>query len=256
MDVLIDGVRHAYDGLPVLNDLSLTVRSGEIVCIVGPSGCGKSTLLRLISGLEVPEAGQILTRGRQNAQTLHPLAFVFQDFALVPWRSVAGNVELPLEHHPLSTQERRQRVRSALQRVKLTEFARTYPNRLSGGMRQRTGLARALVVEPAILLLDEPFSAIDVGTRELLQRDLLRLWTEARFTTIHVTHDISEATQMAHRIVVLSRRPACVRATYEIPVPFADRREEHPTLVAIRESIRDAICDEIEIASREVSGAA
>ena len=116
MDVLIDAVRHAYDGLPVLVDLSLNVRSGEIVCIVGPSGCGKSTLLRLISGLEVPEAGRIFTRGSRSDRTLHPLAFVFQDFALVPWRSVAGNVELPLEHHPISAEERRERVRSALRR--------------------------------------------------------------------------------------------------------------------------------------------
>jgi NitT/TauT family transport system ATP-binding protein len=255
MDILIDSVRHDYDGLPVLGDLSLAISSGEIVCILGPSGCGKSTLLRLIAGLEEPRAGQVLTRGHAPPQTLHPTAFVFQDFALVPWRSVAGNVELPLEHHPLSAQERRQRVWSALQRVKLTEFAETFPNRLSGGMRQRTGLARALVVDPAILLLDEPFSAVDIGIRELLLEDLLQVWEEARFTAVYVTHDIPEAVKMAHRVVVLSRRPACVRRVLEIPIPFADRSEGHPTLVALRETIRETIRDEVKAVGREHAGA-
>ena len=123
MDVLIDDVWHAYDGLSVLNGVSLDIQGGEIVCILGPSGCGKSTLLRLIAGLEAPRAGRILTRGTPSGRTLHPMAFVFQDFALVPWRSVARNVELPLEHHALSRQERRHRVSSALRWVNLTEFA-------------------------------------------------------------------------------------------------------------------------------------
>jgi NitT/TauT family transport system ATP-binding protein len=255
MDVLIDNVWHAYGGLPVLHGVSLEIRSGEIVCILGPSGCGKSTLLRLIAGLEMPSAGHILTRGTPSPQTLHPIAFVFQDFALVPWRSVAGNVELPLEHHALSKLERRQRVSSALHRVKLTEFAQTYPNRLSGGMRQRTGIARALVVNPSVLLRDEPFSAVDLGTRELLQRDLLRLWEEARFTAIYVTHDVFEATKMAHRVVVLSRRPARVQKIIEIDLPHADRSEEHPTLVAMRETIRETIRGEIDAAGRELVNA-
>jgi NitT/TauT family transport system ATP-binding protein len=255
MDVVIENVRHAYERLPVLDGLSLEIRSGEIVCILGPSGCGKSTLLRLIAGVEQPDAGRILTRGCPSSRTLHPTAFVFQDFALVPWRSVVRNVELPLEHHPLSKQERRERVWSALHRVKLAEFAQSYPNRLSGGMRQRTGLARALAVDPAILLLDEPFSAVDIGTRELLQRDLLRLWEGARFTVLCVTHDISEATQMAHKVVVLSRRPAYVRKVIEIGIPLAERIEEHPALVAMREAIREIIREEIEAAGRELTGA-
>jgi NitT/TauT family transport system ATP-binding protein len=255
MDVLIDNVWHAYEDLPVLYGVSLEIQSGEIVCILGPSGCGKSTLLRLTAGLEAPKAGHILTRGKPSPQTLHPVAFVFQDFALVPWRSVARNVELPLEHHALSKQERRQRVSSALHRVKLTEFAQAYPNRLSGGMRQRTGLARALIVNPAVLLLDEPFSAVDLGTRELLQRDLLRLWEESRFTAIYVTHDVFEATQMAHKVIVLSRRPARVLKIIEIDLPHPDRSEEHPTLVAMRETIRETIRGEIDAAGRERVGA-
>jgi len=255
MNILIDNVRHAYDRLIVLNSLSLDIPSGEIVCVLGPSGCGKSTLLRLIAGLEVPDSGRILTRGNSSPRTLHPIAIVFQDFALVPWRSVAKNVELPLEHHALSVQDRQRRIWSALQQVKLTEFAHAYPNRLSGGMRQRTGLARALVVDPAILLLDEPFSAIDVGTRELLQRDFLRLWDDARFTVVCVTHDVLEATQIAHRIVILSRRPARVRTIFEVAVPFIDRREDHPTLVALQQAIREIIREEIEAAGRELEGA-
>ncbi|WP_262273510.1 ABC transporter ATP-binding protein [Microvirga yunnanensis] len=252
MDVLIDNVWHAYEDLPVLHGVSLDIQSAEIVCILGSSGCGKSTLLRLIAGLEVPSAGHISTRGTPSPRTLHPIAFVFQDFALVPWRSVARNVELPLEHHALPKPDRRQRVSSALYRVKLSEFAQTYPNQLSGGMRQRTGLARALVVNPAVLLLDEPFSAVDLGTRELLQREFLRLWEEARFTAIYVTHDVFEATQMAHRVVILSRRPARVQKIIEIDLPHADRSEEHPRLVAMRETIRETIRGEIDAAGQEL----
>ena len=255
MDVLIDDVWHAYDGLSVLNGVSLDIQGGEIVCILGPSGCGKSTLLRLIAGLEAPRAGRILTRGTPSGRTLHPMAFVFQDFALVPWRSVARNVELPLEHHALSKQERRHRVSSALRWVNLTEFAQTFPNQLSGGMRQRTGLARALVVNPAVLLLDEPFSAVDIGTRELLRQDLLRLWEKARFAAIYVTHDVFEATQVAHKVIVLSRRPARVQKIIEIDLPHADRSEEHPTLVAMRETIRETIRGEIDATGRELVGA-
>jgi NitT/TauT family transport system ATP-binding protein len=255
MDVLINDVWHAYDGLSVLSGVSLAIRGGEIICILGPSGCGKSTLLRLIAGLEAPCGGQVLTHGTFSGRTLHPMAFVFQDFALVPWRTVAGNVELPLEHHALSKHERRHRVSSALKRVNLTEFAQTFPSQLSGGMRQRTGLARALVVNPAVLLLDEPFSAVDVGTRELLQQDLLRLWQEARFAAIYVTHDVFEATRMAHKVVVLSRRPARVQQIIEIDLPHADRNEGHPTLVGLRERIRETIRGEIDAAGREFAGA-
>jgi NitT/TauT family transport system ATP-binding protein len=122
-------------------------------------------------------------------------------------------------------------------------------------MRQRTGLARALVVDPALLLLDEPFSAVDVGTRELLQRDLLQLWEDARFTAVYVTHDISEAIQMAHRVIVLSRRPARVRRVFDIPIPFADRSEEHPTLIAMRKGIREIIRGEVDATGRELAGA-
>jgi NitT/TauT family transport system ATP-binding protein len=235
MDVLIDDVWHAYDGLSVLSGVSLAIRGGEIICILGPSGCGKSTLLRLIAGLEAPCGGQVLTHGTPSSRTLHPMAFVFQDFALVPWRTVAGNVEFPLEHHALSKHERR--------------------HQLSGGMRQRTGLARALVVNPAVLLLDEPFSAVDVGTRELLQQDLLRLWQEARFAAIYVTHDVFEATRMAHKVVVLSRRPARVQQIIEIDLPHADRSEGHPTLVGLRERIRETIRGEIDAAGRGLAGA-
>ena len=255
MDILIDSVRHAYGRLTILDNLSFRIPSGEIVCVLGPSGCGKTTLLRLIAGLEIPSAGQIRTRGCAPPRSLHPIAFVFQDFALVPWRTVAKNIELPLEHHALSAQDRQRRIWSALHQVKLSEFAEAYPNRLSGGMRQRTGLARALVVDPAILLLDEPFSAVDAGTRELLQLDLLRLWEEARFTGVCVTHDVLEATQIAHRIVVLSRRPARIRTIFKIDVPFADRSEDHPTLVAMRQSIRETIREEIKAAGRELAGA-
>lgn len=252
MDLIATGIGHAYPSLSVLEDVSLTVASGEIVCLLGPSGCGKSTLLRILGGLERPTSGTVATRGAAPGGTLNPLTYVFQDFALVPWRSVAENVALALEHHPLSRTAREERVAAALARVGLGDFAKAYPRQLSGGMKQRTAIARALAVEPAILLMDEPLSALDAQTRELLMDDLLRLWTETRFTAVYVTHNIAEAIRLGHRVVVLTRRPGRVRAVVEIAVPLSERHEGHPDLIAARARIWDLIRGEAAEADREI----
>jgi NitT/TauT family transport system ATP-binding protein len=256
MDLIAEGISHAYAGMTVLEKESLAVRSGEIVAVLGPSGCGKSTLLRILGGLERPDAGHVFTAGPVPPQTLNPLTYVFQDFALAPWMTVAQNVRLPLEHHGMPEAERRRRVEGALARVNLLEFAGAYPKQLSGGMKQRAAIARALAVDPAVLLMDEPLSALDAQTRELLMDDLLRLWTETRFTCVYVTHNLAEAVRLGHRVAVLSRRPGRIREIVDIALPLDQRREGAPELVAARDRIWGLIRGEAAIADRELSPAA
>ena len=253
MDLVAENICHSYAGLSVLDDVSLTARSGEIVAVLGPSGCGKSTLLRIMGGLEKPASGEVFTRGKPGKGTLNPLTFIFQDFALVPWMSVAENVALPLQHHAMGEGERSARVASALARVNLADFANAYPKQLSGGMRQRAGIARALAVDPAVLLMDEPLSALDAQTRELLMDDLTRLWAETKFTAVYVTHNLAEAVRLGHRVAVLSRRPGRIRAVVDIALPLAERRDGAPELIGARDTIWNLIREEAATADREIS---
>ena len=223
MELLVEGVSHAYGALPVLEGIDLAVRPGEILSLIGPSGSGKSTLLGIMGGLLRPDAGRVSTRGQPPAGCLNPLTYVFQDFALLPWRSVAGNVSLALDHHRLPAGERRERVADALARMGLADFAAAFPRQLSGGMRQRVGIARALVVRPAVLLLDEPLSALDAQTRDLLTEEFLAIWQRERTTAVHVTHNLGEALRLADRIAVLSRRPGRVREILPVDVPREER---------------------------------
>ncbi len=255
MDLIAEAIHHRYGDMTVLDSVSLTVKSGEIVAILGPSGCGKTTLLRLLGGLERPTSGRVSTSGDAPADSLNPLTYIFQDFALIPWRTVAENVRLPLEHHGMTSNERSRRVADALARVNLAEFANAYPRQLSGGMKQRVSIARALAVNPAIFLMDEPLSALDAQSRELLMDDLVRLWHETRFTAVYVTHNLAEAVRLGHRIVVLSRRPGRIRDVISIDVPLADRRDGHPELIAASARIWSLIRDEAANADRELADA-
>jgi NitT/TauT family transport system ATP-binding protein len=223
MEILVEGVGHDYGGLAALAEIDLQVRPGEILSLIGPSGSGKSTLLGIMGGLLRPTRGRVSTKGAPPAGCLNPLTYVFQDFALLPWRSVAGNVSLALEHHGLGRAERRERVADVLSRMGLGEFARAFPAQLSGGMRQRVGIARALVVRPAVLLLDEPLSALDAQTRELLAEEFLAVWRRERTTAVHVTHNLGEALRLADRIAVLSRRPGRIRELVTVDVPRDER---------------------------------
>jgi len=198
------------------------VRPGEILGLIGPSGCGKSTLLAILGGMLRPSAGEALQSGVPPPDCLNPLTYVFQDFALLPWLTVEGNAALPLRHH-LSAAERRARVDDVLARTRLSAFRHAYPKQLSGGMKQRVGIARALAVRPAVLLLDEPLSALDAQTRALLTEDFLQLWQRERLAAVWVTHNLAEALQVAHRIAVLSRRPGRIRTTLEVPLPLDER---------------------------------
>ncbi len=211
MPLHVERISHRYGTVAALEGIDLDIADGETIALIGPSGCGKSTLLGILGGLLQPSAGRVALSGPPPADLLNPFTYIFQDFALLPWRSVEANVALALEHRALSAAERRERVAAALALTGLTEFAAAYPKQLSGGMRQRVGIARALVVRPAVLLLDEPLSALDAQTRELLMEDLLKIWAREKSTRVYVTHNLEEAARLADRVVVLSRRPGRVR---------------------------------------------
>ncbi|KIN76019.1 ABC transporter ATP-binding protein [Sulfitobacter mediterraneus] len=223
MDLRLDNISHHYGETEVLRDISLEIPSGQIVCLVGPSGCGKSTLLRLIGGLEEPGGGQVLQLGDAPEDCLNPLTYIFQDFALLPWRTVRGNIALALEDHRMGAAARDDIIADVLARTKLSEFADALPKQLSGGMKQRVAIARALAVRPAVMLMDEPLSALDSQTRELLMDDLVGLWTRQPFTAVYVTHNLAEAVRLGHKIVVLSRRPGQIREVVTLDTPLTDR---------------------------------
>nr|WP_221236992.1 ABC transporter ATP-binding protein [Roseospira goensis] len=248
----IEGVSHVYGRTTALDDITLTVESGRVLCLIGPSGCGKSTLLRLIGGLERPSAGSVLQEGAPPPGCLNPLTYVFQDFALLPWRTVAGNVALALEHHRLGRAERAEIIADVLARTKLADFRDAFPRQLSGGMKQRVAIARALAVRPAVMLMDEPLSALDGQTRELLMDDLVSLWERERFTAVYVTHNLAEAVRLGHTIVVLSRRPGRVHATLTIDRPLADRQPGDADLEQHVAHLWDLMRAEAEAADREV----
>ena len=257
MDLIADHISHRFGALDVLSDVSFTVRAGEVVAIVGPSGCGKSTLLSILGGLLRPSKGAAELRGAPPAGSLNPLTFVFQDFALLPWNTVEENVAFPLLHTGLSAGERRTVIDDALRRTGLTDFRATYPKQLSGGMRQRVGIARALAVRPAILLMDEPLSALDSQTRELLMEDFVRLLADGTMGAVYVTHNLEEAVRLADRIVVLSRRPGRIREIVTIPMTRAERgtADARGQMAALQGELWSLIRKEAIDAEREVQHA-
>src|ERR1700722_20111756 len=257
MDLIADQITHRFGSLEVLDRVSFTVTSGEVVAIVGPSGCGKSTLLSILAGLLRPSAGLAQWRGEAPSGSLNPLTFVFQDFALLPWCTVEGNVEFPLLHAALTPTERRALIDDALRRTGLSDFRGAYPKQLSGGMRQRVGIARALAVRPAILLMDEPLSALDSQTRELLLEDFIRLLADGAMGVVYVTHNLEEAVRLADRIVVLSRRPGRVREVVSIPLTRSERGDIHAReqLLALQSELWSLIREEAIDAEREVQHA-
>jgi NitT/TauT family transport system ATP-binding protein len=209
-------------GPPVLDDISLTAGEGEFISLIGPSGCGKSTLLRLLAGLGPVTTGSLLIGGRPPEQAGAELAFVFQEPALLPWHTAAKNVELPLRLRGVPAAERAATAAAALALVGLTDRAGFYPRQLSGGQKMRVSLARALTLKPKLLLLDEPFAALDELTRQRLNEELLTLHQRQAWTAFFVTHSVAEAVFLSQRVVVLSAHPGRIQA--EIPVPLAHPR--------------------------------
>ena len=235
----VENVSHAFDmdgaALPVLEDISLMVEPGEFVALLGPSGCGKSTLLRLVGGLEPPRAG-VLREDDISIKGPHPSrVVVFQDPTLFPWRTVWDNVALGLEAQGILGQHR-SRVDAALDLVGLSTFRNAYPHQLSGGMAQRAALARALVNDPKILILDEPLGKLDSLTRITMQAELVSLWQRKGFTTLLVTHDAEEALVLANRVIVLSERPARIKADIKVQRPHPRHRGD-PYLADLRKQI-------------------
>ncbi|HEX2226650.1 MAG TPA: ABC transporter ATP-binding protein [Candidatus Binatia bacterium] len=202
-----------------LASVDLSVHPNEFISIIGPSGCGKTTLLKMIDGLIPYDSGKILIDGKQVTAPGPDRAVVFQSFALLPWRTVLANVEFSLELRQTPKEKRTAIAREYLQRVGLSDFEYHYPHELSGGMQQRAGLARALAVNPEILLMDEPFGAVDAQTRQLLQEELLELWQREKKTVIFVTHSMDEAVYLSDRVVVMTPRPGRVAEILEVPLP-------------------------------------
>jgi len=221
--VTLDGVSKVYGGgrsaVAALDRIDLAVAPGELVCVVGASGCGKTTLLNLIAGLDEPTAGRLEVAGRP--------ALMFQEAALFPWLTVAGNVDVALKLRRVPRAERRARVDELLATVRLSDFARRRPHELSGGMRQRVAMARAFAQDADVLLMDEPFGALDAMTRDVLHDELERLWRARGLTVVFVTHNVREAARLADRIVVLTSRPGTVSATVPVPID-RPRRIESP----------------------------
>jgi NitT/TauT family transport system ATP-binding protein len=239
----IENVNHAFDidgaALPVLQDINLSIESGEFVALLGPSGCGKSTLLRLVAGLERPRTGT-LREDEVRITGPHPSrVVVFQDPTLFPWRTVWDNVALGLEAQGI-LKRHRQRVDDALELVGLSAFRNAYPHQLSGGMAQRAALARALVNDPKMLVLDEPLGKLDSLTRITMQAELLSLWQRKSFTALLVTHDVEEALFLANRVVVLSDRPARIKADIAVQRPFPRHRGD-PYLSDLRRQILNVL---------------
>ena len=249
-----DAISHCYGDLEVLHSITLTAHAGQVTVLVGPSGCGKSTLLGIMGGMLAPTKGTVRTDGGIAPDCLNPLTYVFQDFSLLPWRSVAGNVALVLEDR-LSRRDIAARVNESLALTGLTDFADAWPRQLSGGMRQRVGIARALAVRPACLLMDEPLSALDAQTRDLLLEEFASLITKAGTTTIYVTHNLTEAVRLGHQVVVLSRRPGRIREIISINRPLTGRAATDPDLIALEQRLWRMIRHDAAEAEREPTSA-
>ena len=251
--LVVDGLRLLYEqgaggeDFLALDNVNFEIGDGEFVTIVGPSGCGKSTLLMLIAALLRPSAGSIRLNGREVASPGWDRALVFQDFALLPWRTVLKNVELGLELKGLAPQARQEIARRHLTMVGLRAFERHFPHQLSGGMRQRVGIARALSVEPEILLMDEPFGALDAQIRQVMGSELLRIWERDRKTILFVTHDIDEAIYLADRVIVMSASPG--RVVREIAVELERPRRleirNRPEFTAYRQEIWNLLEEQV-----------
>ncbi|HEY8532348.1 MAG TPA: ABC transporter ATP-binding protein [Micromonospora sp.] len=223
--IIVEGVRKSYgrhNEVLALDGIDLVVKEGEFVCLVGPSGCGKSTLLRMMARLHYPTSGQV--RLTDTGRT-HLAAMVFQNYSIFPWKTVRENIELPLRTQGVPRGEREARVTRLMQRLGLIDFANAYPAALSGGMAQRVSIARALAVEPQILLMDEPFAALDAQMRRILQDELLSIWQEDQRTVVFVTHSLDEAILLGDRVVVMSARPGKIIADHHVPFERPRRPE-------------------------------
>lgn len=232
------------ESVEALRSVSFTVKDSEFLCVVGPSGCGKTTLLRIVAGLERPTSGLILLDGQRVGTPGPDRGMVFQEFALLPWRTVTGNVELGLEIQGVGAQTRRNAAERYVSLVGLEGFENKYPRELSGGMKQRVAIARCLASNPKVLLMDEPFGSLDAQTRNMMQEEVLEVWSKTKKTIIFVTHSVDEAVYLADRIVLLTARPGSVREVFDVKLP-RPRNRLHYEFVNTRAEVLTALSEEV-----------
>jgi len=240
------GIDHSFGARPVLQSIDIEVEESEFVCIVGPSGCGKTTLLRLLAGLLTPAGGEVTLGGKRVTEPPREVAFMFQDYskALLPWRTASGNVSLALEASGYPRAQRPARIHELLEKVGLAGHAENYPAQLSGGMQQRLQIARCLAQEPEVLLMDEPFGALDAMTRQALQDEMLRLVESTRTTALFVTHDLEEAIYLGDRVVALYPNPGRVAQVFDVTLPRPRNQlttRESPEFLRLRRAIFDFV---------------
>jgi len=239
-----------------LDNFAIEVGRGQFVSIVGPSGCGKSTFLNVLLGLLSPDSGEMIVNGRQVRGPGQDRAMVFQEFGLLPWRTVAKNIELGLELQGVAAAERRETCQGFINMVGLTGFEGHYPHELSGGMKQRVGLARALASDPDVLLMDEPFASLDAQTRDIMQAELLRIWQQAKKTVLFVTHQIEEAVYLSDQVIVMTKRPGRTKKIIDIDLPRPRDYEMRVTqkFNDLKLAIWNELKDELSIGGDEESG--
>jgi NitT/TauT family transport system ATP-binding protein len=248
------------EAFTALREVSFTVEPGQFCAVVGPTGCGKSTTLSMVSGLDRPSAGSVRVGGREVDGITEGISFMFQTDALLPWKTVLGNVELGPLFRGVPRKQARASARDWLRRVGLTGFEDHHPHQLSGGMRKRVAMAAALINEPKILLMDEPFGALDVQTKAIMQTELLGLWEQLRPAVLFITHDLDEAVALADRVVVLTSGPGSVKAVYDIDLPrprgSVQEIRYEPRFLDLQHQIWDSLREEVERAYAKTAGVA
>ena len=253
--IRVESLHYAYQrrgrqDVVALNDVNLTIAKGEFLSVVGPSGCGKSTLLRILAGLQKPTSGTVSIRVDDGSRPL--MAPVFQEYSIYPWRTVEGNVRLGLDAAGVPRREADERVREWIHRVGLSGFEKAYPANLSGGMKQRVALARAFVLEPEVLLMEEPFAALDAQLRTILQDELLSICQERDYTVFFVTHNLDEAVLLSDRIALMSSRPGTVRQIFDVPFghPRTPEWRRRPEFGALQDQIWDELRADVQAMAR------
>ncbi|HET6916897.1 MAG TPA: ABC transporter ATP-binding protein [Acidimicrobiales bacterium] len=248
------------DVFTAISDVSLSVAAGQFVAVVGPTGCGKSTTLSLVSGLERPSAGIVRVNGAAVRGIVQGVSFMFQTDALLPWKSVLGNVSLGPTFRRMNKRDAKENAMDWIRRVGLDGFEHHYPHQLSGGMRKRAAMASALINEPSILLMDEPFGALDVQTKAIMSGELLSLWEQSRPSVLFITHDLEEAIYLADKVVVMTASPGTVKAVYDIDLPrpraAAQEIRFHPRFIELQHQIWESLRDEVQRAYRRTATAA
>ncbi len=251
---VVSGLRHAFisesdSPVSVIGDVSFSVGSCEFVAVVGPSGCGKSTLLNIMSGLLAPQSGSVTLDGRRITGSTPRIGYISQSDSLLPWRTTLANVELGMELRKVPKAERRDRALALIRQADLAGFENAYPYQLSGGMRKRVDIIKVLAMEPEIIFMDEPFASLDVFTREMLQSYILSLWQTMQRTVLFITHDLTEAILLSDRVLILTRRPARVKAEHPVPLPRPRIPAElrfNPAFIELHKRIWNDLQDEVQ----------